>query len=527
MTTFDAQTFGAGVPESVLDTEVAIIGAGAAGITLARKLAAFGRQVVLLDRGPLGTPGTAGEAATDALKAGDSVGHDGGGSMTSARVFKTGGSTNHYAGFSQRFKPKDLVGWPITIDELNAWYPEAHDNFRLGPFFDDDATELAHWSTTTGQPLPPQIAELVWGPMQKRATRFGIEYQAEIDADPLISLVHHANVTHLEANAAGDAVTSATVRTLNGVEFSVSAAHFVAAAGGWEIPRLLLASNDVVPAGLGNGHGQLGVFADNLGETAVVLFSNVPPSEFGLIDARSVQDVATTTPSGTPTSVDILAGLDLSDAARDALGTPGLHMMFQFFDRSPIQRTGVTPSMITELMGMSPGGAPQGIGIGRAFQQSVLNEASRISLSPELDALGMPKLVLNWQIDPVDAQNRDANIRFFQQRIAASGTGRLQSAIGWLGPSGLPPGQPDAFEIIPIGDVPIGNQQTTFHHLCTARMSDVPEAGVVDKDCRVWGMSNLHVAGSAVHATPSGIVPTLTIVALALRQATYLDGLLP
>ena len=53
------------------------------------------------------------------------------------------------------------------------------------------------------------------------------------------------------------------------------------------------------------------------------------------------------------------------------------------------------------------------------------------------------------------------------------------------------------------------------HHIGTARMGRDPAKGVVDADCRVFGVDNLYVAGSAVFPTSGQANPTLTIVALA------------
>lgn len=50
-----------------------------------------------------------------------------------------------------------------------------------------------------------------------------------------------------------------------------------------------------------------------------------------------------------------------------------------------------------------------------------------------------------------------------------------------------------------------------------------PREGVVDADCRVFGVSNLYVAGSAVFPTSGQANPTLTIVALAIRLARCLE----
>jgi choline dehydrogenase-like flavoprotein len=60
------------------------------------------------------------------------------------------------------------------------------------------------------------------------------------------------------------------------------------------------------------------------------------------------------------------------------------------------------------------------------------------------------------------------------------------------------------------------------HHIGTTRMDENPKLGVVNKNCRVHGTSNLYIAGSSVFPTSGSVAPTLTIVALALRLADHI-----
>jgi len=60
------------------------------------------------------------------------------------------------------------------------------------------------------------------------------------------------------------------------------------------------------------------------------------------------------------------------------------------------------------------------------------------------------------------------------------------------------------------------------HHIGTTRMSQEPSEGVVDADCRVHGVPNLFIASSSVFPTSSQANPTLTIVAFAVRIASYI-----
>jgi len=50
-----------------------------------------------------------------------------------------------------------------------------------------------------------------------------------------------------------------------------------------------------------------------------------------------------------------------------------------------------------------------------------------------------------------------------------------------------------------------------------------PSQGVVDTDCKVFGVKNLYIASSSVFPTASHANPTYTIVALAIRLAKHLS----
>jgi choline dehydrogenase-like flavoprotein len=61
------------------------------------------------------------------------------------------------------------------------------------------------------------------------------------------------------------------------------------------------------------------------------------------------------------------------------------------------------------------------------------------------------------------------------------------------------------------------------HNMCTARMSADPRDGVTN----AWGQAdevkNLFISDGSALTTPGAANPTLTIVALALRQAEYIE----
>jgi choline dehydrogenase-like flavoprotein len=84
-----------------------------------------------------------------------------------------------------------------------------------------------------------------------------------------------------------------------------------------------------------------------------------------------------------------------------------------------------------------------------------------------------------------------------------------------------------AFDERAIPDDPDEVSNVVFdfgHHMGTTRMASSPEDGVVDANCRVFGLDNLHVASCSVFPTSGISSPTFTLLALALRLADELEG---
>jgi choline dehydrogenase-like flavoprotein len=65
-----------------------------------------------------------------------------------------------------------------------------------------------------------------------------------------------------------------------------------------------------------------------------------------------------------------------------------------------------------------------------------------------------------------------------------------------------------------------------WHHMGTTRMSEDPKQGVVDANCKVHGISNLFVAGASCYVTAAAPNPTLTLIALTIRLADHLKGVI-
>jgi choline dehydrogenase-like flavoprotein len=134
------------------------------------------------------------------------------------------------------------------------------------------------------------------------------------------------------------------------------------------------------------------------------------------------------------------------------------------------------------------------------------NPSSRVRLSDERDALGVPRVQLEWRLSGIDKLSIRRSHLILGRELGRAGLGRFQIMLSdddhhW--PPELGGGR---------------------HHMGTTRMHRDPRQGVVDPDGRVHGLANLYVAGSSVFPTSGAANPTLTVVALALRLADHLKA---
>jgi choline dehydrogenase-like flavoprotein len=130
--------------------------------------------------------------------------------------------------------------------------------------------------------------------------------------------------------------------------------------------------------------------------------------------------------------------------------------------------------------------------------------ASRVMLESATDALGMPRLRVDWRYTARDVDTVTRAIALLAQELDRNGVGRLDY-------------EPESVEAEMTRYGAYGG-----HHIGTARMGSDPRSSVVDADCRVHGVGNLYIAGSATFPTSSQANPTLTLVALSLRLAATL-----
>jgi choline dehydrogenase-like flavoprotein len=514
-------------PDAVVEADVCIIGAGAAGITLAREFIGQSQRVCLLESGGLQT-----EAETQALCKGNIIGHtyvelDG------ARLRYFGGTTNHWAGncrplSSIDFEERDWVphsGWPFDLQHLTPFYERAQPICQIGPF----AYEARDWATREMGPLQFASDALATRVTQfSPPTRFGLVYGDEIKRAPNVAVYLHANVVDIETTESAQAVTRLAVATLAGGRFWVKAKAYVLAAGGIENARILLYSNRVQQAGLGNGHDLVGrYFMEHLSLDVGLLLPS--SQDLSRLDFYEVSDRRLG--HFPPPRAAIKAYLGLSGALQrrekttDATATlnrlylPPSHSSRGYLSMKDLADGGTDNGFWKDLRNVIDDFDDLASGVYwklfeedrplRLFSVHVQaeqtpNPDSRVLLGSERDKLGKPRVQLDWRLSPLDAHT----LRRFSEILA------LEFGRAGLGRVMITTHDDDAKMLASVGG--------DWHHMGTTRMHRDPQQGVVDPDCRVHGVGNLFVAGSSVFPTGGHSVPTLTIVAMAVRLADHL-----
>lgn len=518
-------------PDSTdIEADLCIIGAGMAGLTVARELMATKHRIVLLETGQLDRTAihdALNETSLDGPHRLDVV-------TTRPRVL--GGGSVAWGSFCTPLDPADfaptagrsLSGWPFGLDILAPYYQRAQQQLELGPpYFDErlwplfgvtpPAFDSQRLRTKFWQFRSPSLFPLV-APL-----RFGKAYRAELAAAPDCTVVLNATVTALARNADGQ-VESAAFRSLGGRTGRVRAGCFLLAAGAIENARLLLISD------IGNQHDMVGrCFMEHPHVTAARLTtSDAPPLLDTWAIRRRRQGVALQ-PSLCPTpqlqeTEDILNCCLAVEIDRDpacptqAVATIGEALRSRHAIPEPMRNIGRIVSDPGTFWRNAYRRVVHGSGVlprVRSIQlycrsEQEPNPDSRIKLDRERDALGMPRVRLAWTLTERDRRTVAVFTRVVADELARLGLARatmepwLAEATGW--PTDLRGGP---------------------HHSGTTRMADDPRQGVVDRDGLVHGLTNLYVTGASTFPTGGYVNPGLTVVALALRTADHLRDRLP
>jgi choline dehydrogenase-like flavoprotein len=523
---------------SEIGADLCIVGAGAAGITLAMEFADTNTRVCLLESGNYRPDPT-----TQGLYDLESVGHPMREDFIS-RARQFGGSCNLWAGRIMRmspidFEPRDWVsdsGWPIRYSDLEPYYARAEEVLRVPPHRRFSAVaaipdiERSERRLFEAGDLAPTVA--LWG---TKPMRFAKVNRAALQRSRNISVYLHANVTEIVPVENGTEIERLIVRTLDGREFIARARTIVLACGGLENARLLLVSGRRHPRGIGNDHDLVGrYFMEHpralygrirvkdgvslpyltgiaLAEGKVQLGVALSEREQraagvlnGYVSLEPAMSEMAARQYGRSMSVAkmiVRRGYDRSEAASHVDTTNIRELIYQLTPKE------IMPHWLYRPYAWLKRRARKRLRIGHLtlinFCEQAPNRASRVTLGAERDVLGVNKLVVDWRVG--EAERRTVV--------------QLHEAIG------------RAVERAGIGAMEVGADDPddmhftdASHHMGTTRMGDDPKAAVVDHNCRMHGVRNLYIAGSSVFPTSGHANPTLTIIALTLRLAEHLKA---
>jgi hypothetical protein len=249
-------------PNSILTADVCIVGAGAAGLTLATSLAGTPLRVIVLEGG-----GGRIEDHSQRMYRGVTTGQPYY-ELDACRIRALGGTTNTWGGWCRPLDPIDFrervwlphSGWPFDREALSPFYQRAHAICQLGRFDYDPH----HFRTASHSLLPEHSHELCETIFHIGPTRFAEQYLDVLRRASNVRLFLHSTAVELQLDPDRDRVVSLSAAGAT-TRFTVQASTFVIAAGGIENARLLLASRSEQPSGIGNTHDLVGrFFADHL-----------------------------------------------------------------------------------------------------------------------------------------------------------------------------------------------------------------------------------------------------------------------
>jgi len=484
--------------------QVCVIGSGPAGVTVAWELSNAGYDVILLDGGrqlDYSRPGYFKQSWPDKVKLYNGVA-DGNFSRNESeflilpyvghtspawereRVY--GGTSTHWGGQSRPLDPvtfekrPGFPGWPITREDLDPYYAKA---VAFNHLFGDYGTNGVNFT-----------AEFWASAMQKQGLQAAVPHLANFNAemyqfmgsqwlnfatrtfdgktigDSAVRVI--VNATLLNIIEQRGSVRSLKVASMNddpsnpqkATEFTVNADVFILACGAVANARQLLLS------GVGN---------DLVGR----YFMCHPLSQTNII-------ATTQTYLSTP-EYNLMSGAGWSDPTGNINGITG-----RFTANAETARS--------HGIGRCWFWANSQYGTARMYFEMAPNYNSYVALDKTVDPVfGQQQTHIHWEFSPLDQKTYETNCRLFNQA-----SGRFPSIISW-----------------PKWETLADQWTVNGHHIGTTRMSasTAPTEGVVDQNLKLHGVDNMYVAGSSVFPSTGVSNPTMTIIALSIRLAEYLQ----
>jgi choline dehydrogenase-like flavoprotein len=507
------------------DGVVVIVGSGAGGGTLGNELAQKGVKVVILEAGARNEIQDFVNNEWDSFT--QLAWKDMRTTSGSWRVAKdfpnlpawivksVGGSTVHWAGASLRFEDYEfkirstygampganMLDWPITLAEMEPWYARAenkmgvtrtnnipglpgNNNFKV---LEAGAKKVGYKEVHTGRMAINSEPRDGRGSCQQigfcfQGCKSGAKWStlyAEIpkgEATGNLEVRPNSMALKIEHDASGK--VTAVVYADEAGKTQRQKARVVAVAGNsLESPRLLLNSaSNAFPDGLANSSGQVGRnYMRHMTGSVYAIFDKSVHMYRGTTMAGIIRDEARHDPSR-----GFMGGYEMETLSL------GLPFMAAFLNPGAWGRS------FTSAMEQYPQMAGMWL-VGEDLPQ----ETNRVTLDPVAkDKFGLPVASVHYDDHPNDVAMRD---HAYKQGSA------VYEAIGATATFPTPP-------------------YPSTHNMGTNRMSEKARDGVVNKFGQTHDIKNLFVSDGSQFTSSAACNPTLTIVALAVRQADHIAG---
>jgi hypothetical protein len=549
-------------------TDLAVIGAGPVGITIALEVANKGFDVVLVESGYEKLDSNAQQLAEAAEW--NTALHT---PMSMSVRRQLGGTSTIWGGRCVPYDRIDFerrdhiskVAWPVAYDELLPYYQRACSWLQCGRSAFDTA-QMTHLPRSMVPGLLEGGGSSTTFERWSLSTDFAREYGDALKRSPRVRVLTGLTCTEVISGFDGTRVESLNCRTLEGKRASIRARCYVLACGGLETTRLLLASRGPHGRSIGDHSGHLGSwYMGHVGGVIANIRFCTPPRStvFGYerdIDGTyvrrrlSITDEAQRTRE-LPNTIAFLANPDLADPrhrngilsfAYLALRSPLGELVTPVAQRLSVAGRGVPgrtadtaaqASVRAHLMNVArdcPSVARFAVGFGaRRFLaggrkvpglfsmysrencyplqyhgEQIPVRQSRVSLASKRDSIGMPRLNIDLRFSQADVDGIIRCHEVWDEYLRKNGCGRLEYVSR----------DPDSVVWSRMGG--------GTHQLGTTRMASNAEDGVVNEHLAVHGMTNLFVASSSVLLTSSQANPTFMVIVLALRLVDRLKLIL-
>ena len=506
-----------------LNADLCVVGAGAAGLLLARALMSCGLKIVIVESG-----GKAVEADVQRLSGGESA-TDLFRGLEAGRSRAFGGTTVLWGGQCIRLDPIDFQfrpwvpesGWPVSADDLAPYYAQAESTLEMSP----EDIAMPAWERFGLDPLAFNPARLraLHGIFIRRPN-LGMRFWAELRKAKSVDVWLHATAQRLSTDASGTNIDGVEIVSLSGKRAEVKARRVVLCAGAIENARLLLLSDEADPRGLGNASDHVGRYLQDHPCGRVATIKTTSPralqNHYNMLYGKRIRYLpkialaeATQRSEGLLNCVGRLAYDYDEDSGTRVMLDILAELRAGHFPKSLASRIGHIGAGLPEIAdslwrvmakGLSPAPRPRAIHL-EAFSEQTPEAGNRVMLGDTRDVFGQRQVRIEWRLDSLTMRTLRGFTRVVAEEFARLGLGEIRPTT-WL-----------HSDTVTVSDI-----MDSYHPAGTTRMASHAGRGVVDTDCQVFGVNGLYAVGSSVFPTSGAANPTLTIAALTLRLADLL-----